>query len=119
MVQRLDQHPVERGAVIMELLPQLLLLLGVGEVGGASTRSSPEAGGPAWDAEASAPCLGLPATMRPSHLRPRLGLGGWRGQAYPLIPPGQRDVVVRDLHSRRLGAAGEGGLLLHHHDRLR
>jgi hypothetical protein len=32
--QRLIQHPVERGAVIAELLPQLLLLLGVGEVGG-------------------------------------------------------------------------------------
>jgi hypothetical protein len=39
--QRLVQHPVERGAVIAELLPQLLLLLSVGEVGGgASTRSS-------------------------------------------------------------------------------
>jgi hypothetical protein len=32
--QRLVQHPVERGAVITELFPQLLLLLGVGEVGG-------------------------------------------------------------------------------------
>jgi hypothetical protein len=44
--QCLVQHPVERGAVIAELLPQLLLLLGVDEVGGgASTRSLPEAGG--------------------------------------------------------------------------
>jgi hypothetical protein len=44
--QRLIQRPVERGVVVTELLPQLLLLLGVGEVGGgASTRSSPEAGG--------------------------------------------------------------------------
>jgi hypothetical protein len=32
--QRLVQHPVERSAVITELFPQLLLLLGVGEVGG-------------------------------------------------------------------------------------
>jgi hypothetical protein len=55
----------------------------------------------------------------PSHKRPRLGLRGWRRQARPLVPPGRRDVVVRDLHRRRLGAAGEGGLLLHHHDRLR
>jgi hypothetical protein len=44
--QRLVQRPVERGVVVAELLPQLLLLLGVSEVGGgASTRSSPEAGG--------------------------------------------------------------------------
>jgi hypothetical protein len=32
--QRLVQSSVERGAVIAELLPQLLLLLGVGEEGG-------------------------------------------------------------------------------------
>jgi hypothetical protein len=32
--QRLVQRPVERGVVVVELLPQLLLLLGVGEVGG-------------------------------------------------------------------------------------
>jgi hypothetical protein len=32
--QRLVQRSVERGAVIAELLPQLLLLLGVGKVGG-------------------------------------------------------------------------------------
>jgi hypothetical protein len=31
--QRLVQHPVERGAVVTELLPQLLLGLGIGEVG--------------------------------------------------------------------------------------
>jgi hypothetical protein len=55
----------------------------------------------------------------PSHKRPRRGLGGWRRQACPLVPPGRRDVVVGDLHRRRLGAAGEGGLLLHHHGRLR
>jgi hypothetical protein len=48
----------------------------------------------------------------PSHKRPRLGLGGWRGQACPLVPPGRRDVVVGDLHHRRLGAAGEYGPLL-------
>jgi hypothetical protein len=32
--KRLVQRSVERGAVIAELLPQLLLLLGVGKVGG-------------------------------------------------------------------------------------
>jgi hypothetical protein len=32
--QHLVQHPAERGVVIAELLPQLLLLLGVGDVGG-------------------------------------------------------------------------------------
>jgi hypothetical protein len=32
--QRLVQHPVQRGAVIAELLPQLLFGLGVDEVGG-------------------------------------------------------------------------------------
>jgi hypothetical protein len=51
--------------------------------------------------------------------RPRLRLGGWRGQACPLVPPGRRDIIVRDLHRRRLGAASEGGLLLHHRNRLR
>jgi hypothetical protein len=69
--QRLVQRPVEQGAVAAELLPQLLLLLGVGEVGGgggASTRFSPKAGGSTRDEEASAPCLGPPATMWPSHL---------------------------------------------------
>jgi hypothetical protein len=76
--QRLVQHPVERGAVAAELLPQLLLLLGVGKVGGgASTRSCPcpeliagllEAGGPARGEEASTTYLEHPATMRPSHL---------------------------------------------------
>jgi hypothetical protein len=43
--QRLVQRSVERVAMIAELFPQLLLLLGVGEVGGgvggSSTRSSP------------------------------------------------------------------------------
>jgi hypothetical protein len=55
----------------------------------------------------------------PSNKRPRLGLGGWRGQARPLVPPGRRDVVIRDFHRRRLGAAGEGGLLPHLHDHFR
>jgi hypothetical protein len=76
--QRLVQRPVERGAVAAELLPQLLLLLGVGEVGG--RRAGPllplpqahrwvaRSRGAARDEEASAPCLELPATMWPSHL---------------------------------------------------
>jgi hypothetical protein len=32
--QRFVQRSVERGAMIAELLPQLLLLLGIGKVGG-------------------------------------------------------------------------------------
>jgi hypothetical protein len=90
--QRLVQHPVERGAVITELLPQLLLLLGVGEVGGgASTRSSPEEGGPARDEEASAPCLRPPATMWPSHLlarAPSRGSGAGVGRLAHWSHPG-------------------------------
>jgi hypothetical protein len=50
---------------------------------------------------------------------PPPGARGWHRRACPLVPPGWRDVVVRDLHRRRLGAAGEGGLLLHHHGHLR
>jgi hypothetical protein len=79
--------------VAAELLPQLLLLLGVDEVGGgASTLSCPypglaagslEAGGAAWDEEASAPCHELPATMWPSHLltsAPAWGSGAGAGR---------------------------------------
>jgi hypothetical protein len=54
--------------------------------------------------------------------RPRLRLGGWCGKAPPLVPPGRWGVVVGNLHRRRLGAAGEGGLLRRHgdlHRRLR
>jgi hypothetical protein len=43
--------------------------------------------------------------------RPRLRLGGWRGKASPLVPPRRQRVVIRNIHRRRLGAAGEGGLL--------
>jgi hypothetical protein len=77
--------------MITELLSQLLLLLGVGEVGGASTRSSPEAGGPAWDEEASAPCLQPLATMRPSHLlasAPAWGSGAGVGRLAHWSHPG-------------------------------
>jgi hypothetical protein len=76
-LQRLVQRSVERSAVAAQLLPQLLLFLGVGKEGdGASTRSCPcpgpaagplEPGGAAWDEEASTPCLEPPATMWPSH----------------------------------------------------
>jgi hypothetical protein len=56
--QRLVQRSVERGAVIAELLPQLLLLLGVGEVEGRLVDALLARGrGPAREEEASAPCL--------------------------------------------------------------
>jgi hypothetical protein len=62
--QRLVQHLVERGAVAAELLPQLLLLLGVGEVGRRRIDVLFARGrGAARDEEASAPCLGPTATM--------------------------------------------------------
>jgi hypothetical protein len=60
-----------------QLLPQLLLLLGVGEEGGwrinvlfplpRAHSWIARARGPAWDEEASTPCLEPPATMWPSH----------------------------------------------------
>jgi hypothetical protein len=45
----------------------------------------------------------------PSDERPRLRRRGRRRQACPLVPPGRWGVVVKDLHRRRLGAAGKGG----------
>jgi hypothetical protein len=76
-LQCLVQRPVERSAVAVQLLPQLLLLLGIGEEGGwridvllplpRARRRIARARGPAWDEEASAPCLEPPATMCPSH----------------------------------------------------
>jgi hypothetical protein len=91
--QRLVQCPVERGAVAAELLPQLLLLLGLGEVGGASTRSSPEAGGAARDEEASAPCPG----PRPPCGHPTFS------QA---LPPGARGLAWAGLPTGPTRAAG-------------
>jgi hypothetical protein len=52
----------------------------------------------------------------PSDECPRLRLGGWCGKASPLVPPGRRGVIVGNLHYRRLGAAGEGGVLRRHND---
>jgi hypothetical protein len=76
-LQRLIQRPVERSGMAGQLLPQLLLLLGVGEEGGGRIdvlfplprprRWIARARGAAWDEEASTPCLEPPATMWPSH----------------------------------------------------
>jgi hypothetical protein len=76
-LQRLIQRPVERSAMAAQLLPQLLLLLGIGEEGGGRIdvllplprprRWIARARGPAWHEEASAPCIEPPATMWPSH----------------------------------------------------
>jgi hypothetical protein len=76
-LQRLVQRSVERSGVAAQLLPQLLLLLGVGEEGGwrvdmllpcPGPAAGPlEPGAVAWDEEASTPCLEPPATMWPSH----------------------------------------------------
>jgi hypothetical protein len=78
--------------MITELLPQLLLLLGVGEVGGgSSTRPLPEAGGPAREEEASAPCLWPLVTMWPSHRltsAPAWGAGAGVGRLAHWSHPG-------------------------------
>jgi hypothetical protein len=76
-LQRLVQRSVERSAVAAQLLPQLLLLLGVGEEGGWRVDAllplprarcwTARARGAAWDEEASTPCLEPPATLWPSH----------------------------------------------------
>jgi hypothetical protein len=75
-LQRLVKCSVERGAVIAQLLPQLLLLLSVVEEGGWHVDAllplprvrcwATRASGAAWDEEASTPCLEPPATMWPS-----------------------------------------------------
>jgi hypothetical protein len=66
-LQRLVQRPVKRGAMVTELLPQLLLLLSVSE-GGRTVDAPPlEAERPAREEEASAPCPRPPATMWPAH----------------------------------------------------
>jgi hypothetical protein len=77
--QRLVQRSVERGAVIVELLPQLLLLLGVGEGGrlvdtllAQARRGGVGRGG--LDAASRAPSHHV--VVPQSNKRPRLGLGG-------------------------------------------
>jgi hypothetical protein len=113
--QRHVQRSVERGVVIAELLPQLVLLLGVVEEGGRLVNTLLARG---WGAGARRRSLGAAprapshqVAVPPSNERPRLGLGGRRGQACPLVPTRRRGVVVRDFHRHRPGAAGEGGLL--------
>jgi hypothetical protein len=113
-LQRLVQRPVKRGAMVTELLPQLLLLLSVSK-GGRTVDAPPSrsraagAGGRGLGTVSSAP--GHHVAGPPPHERPLLlGLGGRRGEAGPLVPPGRRGVVVWDLHRHRLGAAGEHGL---------
>jgi hypothetical protein len=122
-LQHLIQRPIERSAMATQLLPQLLLLLGVGEEGVAHRRALAPASGPPLDRSSQGGGVGrkgLGAVPRapghhvaipPSDERPRLRLGGWCGKASPLVPPGRRGIVVRNLHRRRLGTAGESGLL--------
>jgi hypothetical protein len=120
--QRLVQRPVEHGAVVTELPPQLLLLLGVGEGGrlvDALLPRSKEAGAGRGSLGAVPSSPGHHVAIPPPHERPLLGLGGRHGQVHPLVPPGRRGVVVRDLHRHRPGAADERGLLLRPNRRLR
>jgi hypothetical protein len=77
--------------VIAELLPQLLLLLGVGEVGGRVDALLARGGGAARDEEASALCLRPPATMWSSHLltrTPAWGSGAGVGRLAHWSHPG-------------------------------
>jgi hypothetical protein len=96
--QCLVQRPVERGAVVTELSPQLLLLPGVGEGGRTvdapfSRSRAAGAGGRSLGTVPSAP--GHHVAVPPPHERPLLlGLGGWHGEVHPLVPPGRRGVVV-------------------------
>jgi hypothetical protein len=82
LVQRL----VERGTVVVKLLPQLLLGLGLDEVGGGMpahslsysgcAREPPEDGRAARDDEASVPSAGHPSTAPPSPLTTSAPVGG-------------------------------------------
>jgi hypothetical protein len=89
--QCLVQRLVERGVVITELSPQLLLLLSVGEGGRLvnaplSRSRAAGAGRRSLGVVPSAP--GHHVAVPPPHERPLLGLGGWHGQVHPLVPPG-------------------------------
>jgi hypothetical protein len=90
--QRLVQCSVERGAVITELLPQLLLLLGVDKVGGRLVDALlSRSRGPAREEEASAPCPRPPATMWSSHRltsAPAWGSGAGMGRFTHWSHPG-------------------------------
>jgi hypothetical protein len=90
--QRLVQCSVERGAVITELLPQLLLLLGVDKVGGRLVNALlSRSKGPAQEDEASASCPRPPATMWPSHhltSAPAWGSGAGMGRFTHWSHPG-------------------------------
>jgi hypothetical protein len=110
--QHLVQRSVERGAMIAELLPQLLLLLSVGEGGRLVDTLLAQArtggvGRRGLDAASRAP--GHHVAVPTSNKRPRVGIGGWRGQACPLVPPGRLDVVIRDFHRRRMGLPARAG----------
>jgi hypothetical protein len=107
--QRLVQRTVERGAVAAELSPQLLLPLRVGKrrrvisnpfhLGGV-------AGARRRGLGAMSPAPRHHVAVASPHEGPLLGLWGERGEAHPLVPPGRRGIVVRDLHHHHPGAAG-------------
>jgi hypothetical protein len=107
--QRLVQRTVERGAVTPELSPELLLPPGVSKRRGIASDSLhlgevAGAGGRGLGAVSSVPRHHV--TLVPPHEGALLGLGGACGEASPLIPPGRRGVVIRDLHHLRPGTAG-------------
>jgi hypothetical protein len=119
--QRLIQRAVERGAVAPELSPELLLPPGVSKrrgivgnplhLGGVAG-----AGGRGLGAVSSVPRHHV--TLVPPHEGPLLRLGGACGEASPLIPPGRRGVVIRDLHHLRPGIASGRQRLCRLHRRL-
>jgi hypothetical protein len=107
-LQRLVQRAVERSAVAPELAPELLLPPGVSKRRGIidgplHLGRAAGVGGRGLGTMSSAPHHHV--TLVPPHEGPLLGLGGVRGPAGPLIPPGRRR-VVRDLHHLRLKIAG-------------
>jgi hypothetical protein len=111
--KHLVQRSVEQGAVAAKLPPQLLLGLSLGKVSRRCTRALPlllrtcRGAARSWKGGARRRSLSTVsrapqrcAAIIPHHECPHRGLGGWHGQAHPLVPVGRWDVLVRDLHHR-------------------
>jgi hypothetical protein len=93
--------------VVAKLLPQLLLGLSLVKVSRRCTGVLPlllrtrRGAARSWKGGVRRRGLGTinrapqrRAAVIPHHECPRRGLGGWRGQAHPLVPAGQRDILV-------------------------
>jgi hypothetical protein len=99
--QSLVQRSVERSTVVPKLLQQFLLGLSLGKV---SRRGRPKLEGRRATTRPRHGQLGalVPHRHHPSPRVPPSGARGWRGQAHPLVSAGRQDILVRDVHHRRL-----------------